>query len=292
MTIKLNAPAKINLGLSIVGRRPDEYHLLQSLFWPVALTDHLEVFSSSTLVVNASWKDATPIPLPQNESNLVWKALDRVTEGAPPPWRVEIQKRIPMGGGLGGGSSDAGAILRHWVSKGGSWNQAKAVAPSIGADVPFFLSPQPTWVSGIGEKLRPLTIAPAVLENIRFLLVLPPIHSDTREIFTAWRKSGHPFAPETAFPEGELDWPKLRAFLQMAQNSLEPVAIQRTPLLGQIIHTLRQTPCLYAGLSGSGSSCVAVYASPRDCEIGAKVLEPFRRSYDCRCLSTETFIEA
>ena len=105
-----------------MGRRPDGYHLIESLFWPLDFADELHLSESSTLAVSARWQDSAPRQspgLPQERENLVYRAAEQALGKS--GVKIEIRKRIPMGSGLGGGSSNAGSLLRHLVESGGRW---------------------------------------------------------------------------------------------------------------------------------------------------------------------------
>jgi len=264
------APAKLNLGLEIVGRRPNGFHELQSLFWPIDLCDDLEMTQAEEIEVQADWAPdaARKEPLPQNESNLVYRALEKLGV----TYSVKVQKRIPMGAGLGGGSSDAGSVLGQF-----GFTDDKA-ASELGADVPFFLSPVPTWVEGIGERRQKLTL----IQDLCFLLVIPPKPLGTPEVFKTYRASGVPFSARRKLPV-------LPKYLQTAKNDLTPSAITLYPLVGEILEQLAGTGPLFSSMTGSGSTCFAIYASKEDREKSAKVLQPFLRKTYCTSLFARSF---
>lgn len=156
---RLRSPAKINVGLKIVGRRADGYHLIESLFWPLDFADEILFSESAAPAVDMKWTqdvscDHTPTPsLPESKDNLAMEAWQRANPSTSK--RISIQKRIPMGAGLGGGSSNAGTVLRYLVGNSLlSCEAAQRIAPQLGADVPFFLNPKPALVTGIGEQIR------------------------------------------------------------------------------------------------------------------------------------------
>ena len=289
----LTAPAKINLGLSIVGRRLDGYHLLESLFWPINLADEIQIEFSERFAVETFWADdaaTTEQVLPDETENLAYKAMMRVFPGSLPKWRIRIRKHIPLGGGLGGGSSDVGALLRYLLSSGAISNEKAAqVAERLGADVPFFLQPVPTWVTGTGEKRLVLAADPNLFRSVFFLLVLFPFPTPTQTVFNNYRAQNHGFSL-TQLPPGFLTCETLRVYLSAAQNDLEQVVGEKSPLIAKILHALRVTPCVHAGLSGSGSTCFAIYFNKEDREKSLKDLLPLFRDSNCRGIVAETFL--
>jgi 4-diphosphocytidyl-2-C-methyl-D-erythritol kinase len=172
------APAKLNLFLHIVGRRPDGYHLLQSLFVLIDWADtlHFEVRSDAQLRRH----DLGPA-LPADDLCLRAARALQQASGSPLGADIHIHKRVPWGAGMGGGSSDAATTLlalnRLW---GLHWPREKlaSLGLALGADVPFFIGGQNALVEGIGEQLRPMTVAPA-----HYAVLKPPASLATREIF-------------------------------------------------------------------------------------------------------------
>ena len=185
----LSAPAKINLALHILGKRADGYHDLESLFVPVpGLADSLEISAGTPgggCVVTPQLSDCPP------DKNLIfraWQAYGRQT-GFAPDIAVRLTKRIPTGAGLGGGSSDAAAMLRWLQSNAGSAAMTQealtALAAGIGADVPFFLQQGPAIAEGIGERLTPVALD---LSAFTLVLALPKVHISTPWAYAAWDK--------------------------------------------------------------------------------------------------------
>ena len=172
------APAKLNLFLHVLGRRDDGYHLLQSVFVPIDWMDtlHFERRDDGQLRRH----DLTE-PLPADD--LCLRAARALQEASGCRWGVDISidKQVPSGAGMGGGSSDAATVLlalnRLW---GLHWPRARlqALGQRLGADVPFFLGPGPAWVEGIGERLSPVALPAA-----DYFVVKPAVSLPTREIF-------------------------------------------------------------------------------------------------------------
>ncbi len=276
-----------------MGRRADGYHLIESLFWPLAFGDEVRVRGEGPLQVEAAWEPDAPRqePLPpQGRENLVYRAAER-TLGPQPPLSIQIRKRIPMGAGLGGGSSNAGVLIKYLVDEGRVAEQeGERAALSLGADVPFFLGCRPTWVSGIGENRQMVEVHADVREELSFLLILPPTATPTPVIFAKYKLLGVPFAPSRPLPSGRpLDWKGLERHLASAENSLQGVAAMEYPLLADILSRLAKLPALYSGLSGTGSTCFAVFRGLGAAQEAAKDLQSFCRKSDCKSIITRTF---
>jgi 4-diphosphocytidyl-2-C-methyl-D-erythritol kinase len=280
----LFAPAKLNLGLRITGRRADGYHELESLFWPVRLVDDVEISPADRFGLRVEWASDAPYggeKIPEGPDNLVQRAVAAVLPRLP-PWKIVLKKRIPMGGGLGGGSSDAGAVLRFLAHELGMEAEARAAAERLGADVPFFLDPAPTWVTGIGEKRERLSVPPE-LRGLSFILVLFPFPTLTPDVFRRYRDAGIPFSASRAAPE------KLSEYLGSAGNDLEEVVAQGEPAIAKALAALRSTPCINAALSGSGSTCFATYPSETERTKSFKALTSFFRDNSCKGYQATTF---
>ncbi len=216
MTIELIAPAKLTLGLRITGRRDDGYHLIDAEMVSLDLHDVLTI-DPCVDGLSVGGPFATGVPL--DETNLVARALRLIGRRA----HVTIDKRIPHGGGLGGGSSDAAAVLR-W---GGVTDPAAAAA--IGADVAFCLVGGRARVRGIGDIVDPL---PYVERTVT--LVVPPLNVSTPAVYRAWDDLGGPTAP--------------------GPNDLEPAAIAVVPELARWRDRIGELSGERPILAGSGAT--------------------------------------
>lgn len=285
----LQAPAKLNLGLRIVGRRADGYHELESLFWPISFHDELLIKEGSG-EFSARWGDQALWPeqtLPPAQENLVAKVL--AAKLTPVSWDVTLTKIIPMGAGLGGGSSDAGTLLRYLIGRSPEVRgAAETLAVSLGADVPFFLDPRPAWITGIGERREYLSLAPPVLAQLHFLLVLLPTPLPTKAVFDTFRQNGTPFSKRTSSNPVKEER-SLFHYLEGARNDLEDAASQTCPLVKLVLDRLRSEPLLHAALTGSGSTCFAIYRTQTEREKSIKVLKPFFRENFCKSITAETY---
>ena len=183
----LTAPAKINLHLEILGIRADGFHELRTLFHSIPMP--CDIITIEPGVDEHFFIRCPERPELETTSNLLYKAWKRFGEvsGFKPGIFVTLTKRIPMGGGLGGGSSDAAALLKWLNSEAGDkaipHDAMITLAASLGADVPFFLMDGPAWAGGIGEKLVPADID---LSGMTLILACPDIHVDTAWAFRAW----------------------------------------------------------------------------------------------------------
>lgn len=289
------SPAKLNLGLRIVGRRPDGYHLLESLFWPINFGDDLTLNSLEPTSVFCDWAEDAPFrntPLFQNDKNLVGKLLlGDLGSKLIKPLTVRVQKRIPIGGGLGGISSNVGTVLRYLVqNKELDEKESEKLAQRLGADVSFFLDPVPSWVTGIGETRQKLKLQPGVKEGLFFLLVLFPFATSTPELFQKYRDSKLDFSASISLDlSRSWDFTDLSGYLETTKNDLEPLVSSHSPLVSKVLETLTLTKPLYSGLSGTGSTCFAVY---RKIEERANATKEFRRlcrDLPCRSVLAETY---
>jgi len=288
---RLLAPAKLNLGLRIVGRREDGYHLLESLFWPVALSDEIRYRRAASFRLRL--KCMPPVDaghasiIPLDETNLCTRALRLANGGELPPLDVVLIKRIPPGSGLGGGSSDAGALLKSLLPRANA--TAEHIAGKLGADVSYFLSPVPSWVTGIGDKRIALKVTGAAVSRWRFVIVFPREPLPTYRVYAVFRKiSPDPDKPRRR-PPSLSTLSGLRDHLHGAQNDLEESAITLAPVLGTILSALRGLNAEYAGMSGSGGACFAVFESDKAARDAVKDLRHKLRSTECGIVTAATF---
>ncbi len=251
------APAKLNLYLHVVGRRPDGYHLLDSL---VAFADCGDVVSAEiaaglSLTIGGPFAAALAV----EPDNLVPRAARMLAAEASVTAhaRLLLEKHLPVASGIGGGSADAAATL-HLLTR--LWGIApdpaalSRIALRLGADVPVCLRGQPTRMSGVGEVLEP---APA-LPPCHVLLVNPGVAVATAAVFRA--RSG-PFSAPARLPEGWPDAAAMAADLAGLANDLEAPARSLCPEIGEVLGSIAAQPgCLLARMSGSGATCFGLFA--------------------------------
>jgi 4-diphosphocytidyl-2-C-methyl-D-erythritol kinase len=250
------APAKLNLFLHVVGRRDDGYHLLQTVFTLIDRCDRLRF----RLRDDGRIDRANVLPGVPPDQDLTVRAalLLQEASGTTQGVDIEIDKAIPMGGGLGGGSSDAATVLmaldRLWGTGFGAEALAE-LAPPLGADVPYFLYGMPAWAEGVGDQLTPIDLDPRW-----YLVLVPPVAVPTREIFTApeLTRNTEPLKMEdfSARPGGN-----------RFTNDLEPVVTARYPVVAEHLQWLRRHAP--ARMTGSGACVFAAFDSREEAEAVA-----------------------
>jgi 4-diphosphocytidyl-2-C-methyl-D-erythritol kinase len=261
---ELLTPAKINLFLRIVGRRPDGYHELDSLFLPISLFDRVGIetapAASAAVSLQCNWPE-----MPLDRRNLAVRAAESFMEQTGLRLRIaiDLKKQIPAGAGLGGGSSDAGAVLRALASLHGLEPATLAAAAlKVGADVPFFLNPRPARVGGIGERITYLK------SDFGFHLVVgvPPLMVPTAEIYRHleqrhWSGAGPAHLP--VHDGGQV-------LQNLLVNDLEAVAVARYPQILEIKAVLENFGAMGAAMSGSGGAVFAIFPGAAQAAAAAR----------------------
>ena len=254
--------AKINLGLNITEKRPDGYHNLETVFYPVPVEDALEihVMDNSPLptvdgqVQKYSLHQAGLEIAGNAADNLVVKAyllLDRLFDL--PPVDIHLYKHIPSGAGLGGGSSDAAFMLKLLNKRfelGLTNEKLEEYASSLGADCAFFINNAPTYAEGIGNLFSPISLS---LKDYQILLVKPDIFVSTREAFSLIKphKPEYSLKETIALPVGE--------WKERLVNDFEASVFPQFPAIGEIKDELYRQGAIYAAMSGSGSSVFGLF---------------------------------
>ena len=279
------APAKLNLTLAVIGRRPDGFHALHSVMVPLIIGDRLSLSVAGTGPDTLHVEGYDPGP---PAGNLVLRAIAAARETlaasgtATPSLAVRLDKRIPVAAGLGGGSSDAAAALDGALEAWGAElepDRRAAIAASLGSDVPFFLVGGPALVEGRGEHVTPLR--GPIGEPVGVLLVTPDVAVATRDVFTAFAAGGRaspPAASATRLTSAHLA-SELRAGLRghdlaaragvlASANDLAAAAAVVAPGLTSFRRALTRVLGRPVGLSGSGPTLWAVYPSA-DAATGA-----------------------
>jgi len=285
--IPVEAPAKLNLGLRVTGVRADGYHLLESLFVPLDLADALvvEVAPAAAARVALRLEGAPPgLEVEADARNLAARAAAGylAAAGLAAEVSIALTKRIPVGAGMGGGSSDAAAVLRALAGRfpdALSPRQLHVLAASLGADVPYFLDPRPALVRGIGDEIEPI----AGLPPLPVVVATPAPPLATATVFAAWDRA-HPSgaAPDSAaltpvepnrrmppLPAllAEIDpsasrWQTLLAKLlvnDLLINELEPVAAGLAPAVVRVRAEIERAGARAVGMSGSGPTVFGVF---------------------------------
>ena len=242
---------KINLGLKILRRREDGYHALETVFYPLPVKDVLEIIPSESPGFSASG-----LPIPGDpELNLCIKAIHLLKKDFPhlPSVHIYLHKHIPMGAGLGGGSSDGAAMLQllnKCFQLEISQERLLTYAAQLGSDCPFFILNKPCLGEGRGERLDPLRLD---LSSYSFVLVNPGIH-----IGTAWAFSR--ITPDAGGkPVKDIISQPLESWKTELINDFEAPVFGEYPLLRSIKEDLYAKGALYAALTGSGSSIFSIF---------------------------------
>jgi len=260
MASEVLAPAKINLTLHVTGRRRDGYHTLDSLVVFAGIGDRIEIKHADRLSLTLSGPFATGVP--KDRRNLVWKAaqLLRLRRGVTAGAAIHVEKYLPHSAGIGGGSSDAAAVLRTLCKLWSVEPLPQADVLTLGADVPVCLAAAPRRMQGVGEILTPLTgLPPAGL-----VLVNPDVRISTSTAFAALGTKTGPTMP-SAIPRFKTTR-ELADWLALQRNDLEAPARRIAPETEQALRAL--DGALIARMSGSGATCYGLY-SGRDSAISA-----------------------
>jgi len=252
------APAKLNLSLLVSSPRSDGLHPLESLVQTIAWCDRLSVEEGEgedTLEIAGAEIDA--------DENLVLKALEAArTRGFVPPLALSLEKHLPVAAGLGGGSSDAAAVLQAAIDMGIlSGSLAIEVAPEVGADVALFLTGGSLLMTGAGETVA----AVEPLEGFSMAIAVPGFGLVTADVYKRWDDIGGPRG-EAVVAAGLP--PQLRDGMPM-RNDLLPAALDIEPRLGDFIADLRQTWGTAVSMTGSGSACFGYFESTAEAEDAA-----------------------
>jgi 4-diphosphocytidyl-2-C-methyl-D-erythritol kinase len=260
--VRLLCPAKVNLYLKVLGRRPDGYHELVTVMQPLSLADELAIVPSGPGIA----LECDRPEVPRGRENLVWRAaleFERET-GREVGAHITLKKRIPVAAGLGGGSSDAAGTLRGLNRLAGEpldGDRLHHLATRLGADVPFFLCGGPAVGRGIGTELTPVA-----LPSYWYLLLNPGVPLSTRWVYE------------------NLDLDRLRGFAAMeawdpehperwVHNDLETVALTRFPELAEILVQLKQLKAWAQGISGSGPTIFGLFATQAAARTAAQEIK-------------------
>lgn len=247
--------AKINLGLRITGRRPDGYHDIETLFYPVGLCDALEIVRAphgsekDILTITGNLIPGTP------DDNIVLHSVRKLRETYPVPWlTIHLHKKIPSGAGLGGGSSDAASTLRtinRIFSLSIDTQKLKDIAATLGSDCPFFVESIPAFASGRGEILTP---APFLLKGYYVVLANPGIQAGTREAYSNCR----PALPETSLEE--IVSRPVKEWKESVVNDFEEILFPKYPVIKELKSAFYASGAVFSSMSGSGSTVFGLYS--------------------------------
>jgi 4-diphosphocytidyl-2-C-methyl-D-erythritol kinase len=267
------APAKINLYLHVVGRRPDGYHLLDSLVVFAEIGDVVTVEPAATLSMRIDGPFAGK--LAADDDNLVLRAARGLRDltGAAEGARITLTKNLPVASGIGGGSADAAATLRALSALWAVSPDRAALAQlalRLGADVPVCLDGKPSFIGGIGEEIASAGAVP----QAHLLLVNPGVATPTPAVFRA-RNAGFSQPARWIAPPGDVH--ALAEALKARRNDLTDAAIIVTPAIREVLNAIGNTrDCLISRLSGSGATCFGLYAQAEAAEAArAEILAAY-----------------
>jgi 4-diphosphocytidyl-2-C-methyl-D-erythritol kinase len=246
--------AKINLGLQILSKFPDGFHSIRSVFYPIGLKDKIELslagnepgikFSSSGISIPGD-----------SEFNLCVKAYQLISKDyLLPGVKLHLHKTIPVGAGLGGGSSDAAFFIRllnDQLELGLSWGELHHYAKQIGSDCSFFITNKPAIVSGRGEEMEPI---PEILKDCFLVLVCPPVHMSTKEAYGLVTPSPAPFDLEDFLIQNQPE-----TWKEKVQNDFEKPIFNLHPSLAGIKKKLYELGAVYSSMTGSGSAVYGIF---------------------------------
>ena len=278
--MEIQARAKINWTLNVVGKRPDGYHLLDMLMQPLALHDTLIIEPSDVFSLRVHGADS----LSAGDDNLILRAAKALQKAANVSQEAEITlfKRIPMGAGLGGGSADAAAALKGLNALWGldlDLDILCKIGVELGADVPFCLHDAPRRAQGIGEILTPIK------SGVFSLILLQPCAAlSTKEVFTAYHTSDGIVPPDNEKALEALKTGDLKALRACGGNVLESASIPLRPQIAQAKEALYRSGAAFAQMTGSGSVVFGAYETEDQAQSAYETLKALYSP----CILTET----
>ncbi len=261
LTMVVYPNAKINIGLNVVAKRPDGYHDLETVFYPINIQDAIEIREIESDVPECGYRlkvmgtvfDGTP------DDNLVVKAYRLLKADYDlPPISIGLYKHIPTGAGLGGGSADAAFMVKTLNERyklGISVEKMEEYCTRLGADCPFFIQNKPVFATGIGNEFHPLEVN---LKYKSIVLVKPDIFVSTKDAYSNVVAK----RPERSLPE-LLSQP-IEAWKDTVVNDFEESVFPKFPEIAAIKDKLYDMGALYASMSGSGSSVFGIFDDPVD----------------------------
>jgi 4-diphosphocytidyl-2-C-methyl-D-erythritol kinase len=262
--------AKINIGLRILGKRPDEFHELETYLLQIDLADRL-FFEKSEL--DGFELTCNCADLPVDAANLCWRAYELICSTVQRRLgvRLHLEKNIPVGAGLGGGSSDAAVTLMA-LNQLCDLNISDAalhdLATQLGSDVPFFLTGGLCWGSGRGEIITPLPELP----NWEILLVTPAVVVSTAWAYQNYKMNLTNRQKITKLPSSDFVQLQGHQLAEVCQNDLENVVFEKHPELAELKLQLQQAGAVVASMTGSGSALFGLFRSRQEAQRGQQLV--------------------
>jgi 4-diphosphocytidyl-2-C-methyl-D-erythritol kinase len=253
--------AKINIGLNIIEKRPDHFHNLESVFYPIQLKDALEVIENKSKDATGIEFTSSGISIPGNrEDNLCYKAYHLIrSDYFIPPVTVHLLKNIPIGAGLGGGSADAAffiKLLNETFELGISWGEMHHYARQLGSDCSFFISNKPVFAEQKGDTYESIALD---LSKYFIALIYPNIHVNTHTAYSMVK----PAKPSRSLEEDILTLP-MEEWKHHIHNDFETSVFAAHPAIKAVKEKLYAEGAVYAAMSGSGSSVYGFFKEPTD----------------------------
>lgn len=247
--------AKINLGLHITAKRPDGYHDLETVFYPVGWTDIMEILPDPEAAPGVQFSTSGIVIPGAPEENLCVKAYALIACDYPmPSVKLHLHKRIPMGAGLGGGSSDAAFFIRALndvFELGLAWGELHHYARQLGADCSFFITNRPALAEGKGDQYERIDLD---LSAYHALVVYPGVHVSTAEAY----RGVTPAAPVRPLEDIILNTP-IEEWKNVLVNDFEKTILAAHPTLAVLKKELYDLGAVYAAMSGSGSAVFGIF---------------------------------
>lgn len=264
--------AKINIGLNIVARREDGYHNLETIFYPVPITDSLEIVTAPEGEATSFHNYGIEVD-GASDNNLVMKAYRLLSAHYDlPELKIFLRKNIPFGAGLGGGSADAAfmiKLLNDQFSLELSEEQMERYAAKLGADAPFFIRNKPVFATGIGDEFHEISFS---LKGYFIVLIKPDVAVSTPEAYSLVK----PRQPEISLTE--IIRRPIEEWKELLRNDFEESVFLRKPVIGGIKQSLYDMGAVYASMSGSGSSVFGIFKEQPE-------LTELKQRFQCFCFT-------
>lgn len=269
--VEIQAYAKINLGLDVVGKLDNGYHLLRSVMQQIDLHDTVTLKKQEPEKGITFTSNSGEIPL--DDTNLAYKAarLIMVQAGLHTGVEIHLEKRIPVAAGMAGGSTDGAAVLigmNELFELGYGMEELKAMGVKLGADVPFCIQGGTALAEGIGEKLTMISTIPSMY----FVIAKPPIFVSTKYVYENL-KLGELEHPDTDGILAALEKKDVVAMTKRLGNVLESVTVKKYPIIDALKNSMKEAGAIGALMSGSGPTVFGVFSSLEDSEKAEKVLK-------------------
>ncbi|KRQ87779.1 4-diphosphocytidyl-2-C-methyl-D-erythritol kinase [Caloramator mitchellensis] len=262
--VMIRCPAKINLSLDVVGKREDGYHLLRMINQSVSLYDYITVEKTDSKIVLTANKNDIPL----DESNTCYKAAKLIINrfNLKGGVRIHIEKNIPHGAGLGGGSSDAAGVIKAMnqiFELKMSLDNMMDIGVKIGADLPYCIVNRTSLAEGIGERITPLE----PIENFNIVIAKPNVAVSTKEVYMNLKLDEVSKRPDI---DRLIEYIKRRDYKSLASNMvnvLETVTIREYPVIGEVKNIMHEFDALGSIMTGSGSAVFGIFENEERAEV-------------------------